>query len=248
MSHNLTPSSATFDTTTFTVPDDGVDFRTAASLYPALQRACNNDAWLGLNGFSTAGGNRALSAPLNISGHSVFVETLYVGGTSGTPFFTISSTGQIIHAAAAGGSAVIQRPWTFAGGINIGTGTNTFSSPITNATVVTDSGSGRSVVRTVYLLDEPATIGINDGSRFIMREATITANRTVTLSTTGAQLGDRIRVTCHDGVNHVSFTNLINSSGSLGGYLLKRATGSYASAEVVFNGTDWEIDVLVPAL
>lgn len=88
------------------------------------------------------------------------------------------------------------------------------------------------------LTDASATIQITAGAWRSLPAATLTANRTLTLGTTGAKAGDKITVTRLD---ETGFTLAIANGGAGAGTLVTLPGGEIGSAAAVFDGTNWKL-------
>lgn len=185
MSHNLTPSPANFSTVTVAVPDDAIDFRTAASLYPAFQRLCDNDAWLGAQAFTSAGGARTLTGSVTVN--------------PGTGPFTWTFACDVTFGGALGaGTAILGA--TSASSLSVAGNTSLSTASISGP--VTSVGAGRVRRRVITGADADSNYGINDADVIIGATMT-TADRTYTINTTGANEGDVLKIVLGAGSNKI---------------------------------------------
>lgn len=89
------------------------------------------------------------------------------------------------------------------------------------------------------LTDADATIQIGNGGRRVLSDATLTANRTITLGTTSAALGDIIEIARLD---TEAFTVAVVNGGPGAGTLLTFAVSTMLLASFRFDGTNWALD------
>lgn len=88
------------------------------------------------------------------------------------------------------------------------------------------------------LADASVTLTVGGGAWRVLPAATLTANRTLTLSTTNAQAGDRIAVTRLDASAH---TVAIVNGGVGAGTLCTLPASSVGYVAAQFDGVDWAI-------
>jgi hypothetical protein len=89
---------------------------------------------------------------------------------------------------------------------------------------------------TAALGDASVSIAVGTASKFTIAAALLTANRTLTLSTTGAAIGDTIWIVRHDTTAH---TIAVVNGGSGAGTLYTFPVSVARIADFVFDGTDW---------
>lgn len=214
MSHNLVPSASNFSTTTVTVPDGGVDMRTAASLYPAFQRLTDNDAYIGANYLTRLG------ATFTLLGNTVIAPG--TGPYKWTFSCELDATG----------GGVLSGGWAIdtayiAGGQLTGS--------------LAHVGVGRSLERTFFMTDANANKGINDATHIVALTGVFSVDRTLTLNTTGAVAGDRLYVTNHS--THIMFVTPVTSETGVAGatYNLAKSSGVNYGLDLVFTGTVWQV-------
>jgi hypothetical protein len=88
------------------------------------------------------------------------------------------------------------------------------------------------------LTDADATIQIGDGGRRVLPDATLTANRTVTLGTTSAVAGDIIEIAR---IDTEAFTLAVVNGGPGAGTLLTMAVSAMLYGKFRFDGTNWAL-------
>jgi len=88
------------------------------------------------------------------------------------------------------------------------------------------------------LTDADATITVADGQRRVLSDGTLTDNRSVTLGTSGAVLGDTIDIAR---IDTEAFTLAIINGGAGAGTLLTFPVGAMLYAKFRFDGTNWEL-------
>lgn len=88
------------------------------------------------------------------------------------------------------------------------------------------------------LTNADATVTIGGGGRRVLPDATLTANRTVTLGTSNAVLGDVIEIVRLD---TEAFTLAIVNGGAGAGTLLTFAVGAMLYAKFRFDGSNWAL-------
>lgn len=103
---------------------------------------------------------------------------------------------------------------------------------------------GFQVVSTL-LLDANATLLCTTASEFLLATSTLTANRTVTISATGAVVGEAIRIIRLD---KTAYTLTVVNGGTGGGTLITLAAGLARVADFSFNGTDYSLSGVVRLL
>lgn len=86
--------------------------------------------------------------------------------------------------------------------------------------------------------DASVSIAVASGSEFILPRGTLTANRTLTLSTTGAVTGEVVRVTREDST---AFTLAIVNGGAGAGTLYTFPVSVTRVADFRFDGTNWAL-------
>jgi hypothetical protein len=84
--------------------------------------------------------------------------------------------------------------------------------------------------------DADATLGVADGSWFVLPASTLTNDRSLILSTEGAAAGDTIEVTRHD-VEAFAYT-ILNGVGEPS-TLVEFPASTKAHAVLQFDGTNW---------
>ena len=198
------------------LPTDGTDHRTAASLYPAHQRAADNFAYTGANCLFKNSGTFTLSTPLTINGATV----------------TFSLAVQINGALGLAAGAVV------AGGIssdNIANSGNATFATASFSGVVTHTGAARVRRRRATLADADATITI--GTADFFAAPTLSAARAILLGTSGAAQGDELEI--FNGVAAHAI-NVSNGAGVIA--TVQNGGGGRRSARFMFDpiGTgDW---------
>jgi len=90
------------------------------------------------------------------------------------------------------------------------------------------------------LTDASVTIQVSQSNARALPSATLTANRTLTLATTGANTGELIRVSRLD---VGAFTFAVVNGGPGGGTLYTFPVSIAREATFVFNGTNWALDL-----
>lgn len=100
-------------------------------------------------------------------------------------------------------------------------------------------GSGSALTPGASLTDANATILIASGAWRELPASTLTANRTLTLGTTEAAAGDRIKITRLDSSK---YSYAVVNGGSGAGTLLTFTSGRAAFAVFYFDGTDWSVE------
>lgn len=88
------------------------------------------------------------------------------------------------------------------------------------------------------LTDAAATIVIGGGTWRVLPASTLSANRVLTLGTTGAVAGDKIEVTRLD---TGAYTYAVANGGVGAGTLVTLAASKVASATFQFDGTNWAL-------
>lgn len=216
MSIALTPNPANFSTVTVILPQDGIDFRTASSLYPAFQRLTDNDAYIAANFLYKNVGTFALAQALSFTGFGVtFANGCQVNNALGVAGGIVAAGGLLIDNVIASGNVQMQNASV--------------------AAVLSFTGAGHARRRRSALPDSDATIAIATADFFSAQ--TLTATRTFTLSTSGAVIGDEIEVF---NASTTNFLNVVNGSGVLS--TLRNASGNQRSARFMFNPAgsgDW---------
>jgi len=91
------------------------------------------------------------------------------------------------------------------------------------------------------LTDAAATIQITAGRWRVLPAATLTVDRILTIGTTGARLGDRMRITRRD---LTAFDYSIVNGGGGAGTLAILPPGRLSFADLWFDGTDWKVAAL----
>ncbi len=88
------------------------------------------------------------------------------------------------------------------------------------------------------LTDASPTINIGDGGRRVLPASTLSANRTITLGTTSAVLGNVIEITRLD---VGAFTVAVVNGGAGAGTLMTFAVSAREYASFRFDGTNWQL-------
>jgi len=109
-------------------------------------------------------------------------------------------------------------------------GSVALAGPVSLTGIITPSGVGRLKDRVYTLPDATVTVSIADGSYFVV--PALGATRTYTLSTTGAQLGDRV---CFD-----AWANSTANIAGVGPWNLQNATGVEVVVWFRFDGSVWQ--------
>ena len=163
----------------------------------------------------TGGAGCALSGTLGVSGSATFGSSITV-------------TGATTCAGILGVSGLA----TFGGGVAIN-GASTLTKPVAS------TSTGRISHRVIDGSTSPATYGINDADE--IQVAGLIGDIGYSLSTAGAQDGDRIRFVATDATHTVTI-----SGGGEAGFAIKAASGSYVGIEYVFKGTTWRRSIRIP--
>ncbi len=100
-------------------------------------------------------------------------------------------------------------------------------------------GSGSELTPGANLTDAAATIQITAGAWRILPAATLTASRTLTLGTTGAAAGDRVKV---ERLDLTAYAYSIVNGGVGAGTLLVLPPGRKSFALFYFDGTNWSVE------
>jgi hypothetical protein len=120
---------------------------------------------------------------------------------------------------------------TFAGTVSL---TNTMTVGTTGR--IAFSGAGRILQRFYTLPDADATVAISDGNFFIV--PALGANRSYTLATTGAVLGD---IACFS-----AFANATANTANVGSWFLRNSSGITVAVWQYFDGSLWrDLDISV---
>jgi hypothetical protein len=88
------------------------------------------------------------------------------------------------------------------------------------------------------LTDAAVTITVSQGKWRVLPAATLTANRIITLGTTGAVAGDQLTITRLD---LTAFTLALLNGGAGAGTLLTLPVSKLGCATVQFDGTNWAL-------
>lgn len=113
-------------------------------------------------------------------------------------------------------------------------GSPTLKEIVTDLKSANDANKGAAVA----LGDASVTIQVGDGRWRRLPAATLTANRSITLGTTGAVAGDEIDFTRLD---VGAFTFAIVNGGGGAGTLITFPVSKLGSGTFRFNGTNWEL-------
>jgi hypothetical protein len=212
---NLVPSAANFSTVTVSVPQDGVDFRTAASLYPAFQRLTDNDAYISANFLYKNVGTFALAQALTFTGFGVVFD----------------NGAQVNNALGVAGGIVV------AGGVtsdNIANSGNISGATASFSGVVSFTGAGR--IRPTFFAapDVPATsVSVASGNHITV--PLLTAATTITITNAGAVANDLLEFTIED----TGFDVVVKRNDGTTILTMRADVGSYYYAVFRFDGTHW---------
>lgn len=95
-----------------------------------------------------------------------------------------------------------------------------------------------SILTPSTLGDAGVTITVSQGSEFTLPRGTLTTNRSITISTTGAVTGEVVRVTREDST---AFTLAIVNGGAGAGTLYTFPVSVTRVADFRFDGTNWAL-------
>ena len=98
-------------------------------------------------------------------------------------------------------------------------------------------GQGRVVQRTVTGANADTSYSINDGDRVFVPPSTLTADRTYTLTHTGAVAGDIFEIMSRDAGSKISVADSV--TGALDPVGIKYISGFFTSYRYLFDGTKW---------
>lgn len=156
------------------------------------------------------------------------------------------------------GSLTCSRPATFSGTIALNgnttldaaatltcngdtnhNGVNAFSGDTTFSGDLKINGSGKILIRSVTLADASASKGVDDGDDFRLPQ-TAGATRTLTIVTTNALQGARLRISRdYPGATSGTFAVAIPMASGTVVYNMGGASSEYKSLEITFDGTYW---------
>lgn len=208
--------------------------------------------WAKDHAFGDDGGSYTLDNYLTLQGNGLTVATSGELTITSDSFFylngagTVTATGSLALVSGAelnlaSGSDIIGNP-TFSGG------TWTWASPqVVDTTTLSFAGTGHIRDRGTFALNTSGaqTVGINNGDEFVVPLLSGTLN--VTLSTTGAGTGSRMRFTAHANIASGFSAVIVTPEGT---YNMRADTGGtyYSSLDVKFYGGAWHtsVAVLVP--
>jgi hypothetical protein len=176
-------------------------------------------------GFQVGGGVTA-----DFGGPATFVATTFnaaVGfaATSATTFTSGSTLGGTVAA-----SLVINGSMSFNSGGTLGIAAG---AEILLDGLIRPGGSGRMRKRTITTANADATYGVNDADEFLIPP--LGADRTYTLTDTGAGAGDRVRF------NALANTTANNAAIAYGArtWFMRNQTGQIVFLEFIFDGSAW---------
>ena len=124
-------------------------------------------------------------------------------------------------------------------------GTFTWAKPqIVDTTTLSFAGTGHMRTRAPFNLNNTGsqTVGINNGDEFVC--PVLIGTLSLTLSTTGAGTGSRIRINAY--ANIASGFSLQVNTVEVAPVLMRNESGFYVCLDVVFSGGAWHLSCAVP--
>lgn len=212
--------------------------------------------WVDTDVFSTEGGSFTLLDAFALTGGSLALN-LEVTHPNGEDYFEngafyITATGMVTWQSgadalfASGSVLTLASGSEIQGSPNFNGGTWTWAKPqIVDTTTITFAGTGHIRDRARYNLNNTGaqTIGINNASEFVA--PVLAGTLTLTLSTTGAATGSRMRINAFANIASGFSVSVTTAEAT---HLLRNNTGFVNCLDVVFEGGAWHTSCATPAL